>query len=308
MKKISPTNDLIFRKTFASKGNEDILAGLAKDFFSLEPRKITINNPYSIESYYKIVADKKELSARETIKDISASFEMEDFICEMQVDKISDYHARALYYALSAYTANYGRENAMQSYPNGKPNKYSSLRSVYALNFLGYNYYDDKNPYRIYQLYDAENKKPHEPKNIFIAYFEYRKVNNFLTPLKHWNDYINERPISPDAPDYIKKAVDLMNYINLSEEERRMIDAAERWEDEVDARIANSYYEGETKGVKIGREEGRKEGREEGEKRKAIKTTLKLLEFGISIEKIAEAVDFPVETIIKIQRGEIFDI
>jgi hypothetical protein len=32
------------------------------------------------------------------------------------------------------------------------------------------------------------------------------------------------------------------------------------------------------------------------------------LEFGDSIEKVAKAVELPVETIIKIQRGEIFDI
>jgi uncharacterized protein Yka (UPF0111/DUF47 family) len=79
-----------------------------------------------------------------------------------------------------------------------------------------------------------------------------------------------------------------MNYINLNEEERRVIDAAERWEDDIDARLANSYYE--------------------GEKRKAIKTALRLLELGDSIEKVADVVELPIETIIKIQRGEIFDI
>jgi hypothetical protein len=321
MKKASPTNDLIFRKTFASKGNEDILAGLAKDFFLLEPKKITINNPYSIENYYEVIDGEKQITMRETIKDVSASFETEDFISELQVQARPNYPARALFYALSAYAANYGLNSGETIGPKGrKPNKYSALRNIYSLNFLGFEPYADDRPFRIYQFYDVEGARPHAPENVFVGYFEYRKMNNLPPPHKHWSDYINGLPLAPDAPDYIKKAVDYMDYVNLSEEERRVIDAAERWQADIDAWMSDSYYEGEKKGKEMGKEEGikigeikgRKEGeikgKEEGEKRKAIVIAAKCFQRGDSIEQVAEVVDLPIETLVKIQRGEIFDI
>jgi predicted transposase YdaD len=83
-----------------------------------------------------------------------------------------------------------------------------------------------------------------------------------------------------------------MDYINLSEEEKRMIDAAERRQADIDSMLVQS--------------EKRVERRTK--KNEAIKTALKLLKLGLSIEQIAEVVELPIETILKIQRGEIFDI
>ena len=302
MKKKTATSDLVFRKTFASKGNEDILAGLAKDFFSIEPKDITINNPYSIENYYKIIDGERKLLS--TIHDVKASFKNGDLLCEMQVNSAENFKIRALYYAADAYASNYGLDGKMELGSAGLLDKYSSLRNIYAMNFLGYEEFKDEKPFRFYQLYDAESRKPHDPDNIFIAYFEFKKEKNLLARHKHWSDCFNERPLSPKAPAYIKKAVKCMDYINLSEEERGVVDAMERWQADFDSQ----FVQLEKRVKKESLEEGRIEGRVEGEKRNAIKTALRLLERGFSVEEIADLVELPVESIIKIQRGEIFDV
>jgi hypothetical protein len=36
--RILPTNDLMFKKAFASEGNEDITIGLIQDFFGFTPK------------------------------------------------------------------------------------------------------------------------------------------------------------------------------------------------------------------------------------------------------------------------------
>ena len=55
-KRISPTNDLAFKKTFSERGNEDVLQGIIGDFFDFRPKldDITITVPYSIKAYQEI--------------------------------------------------------------------------------------------------------------------------------------------------------------------------------------------------------------------------------------------------------------
>ena len=55
MNRISPTNDLAFKKVLASEENKDILGGLINDFFDVVAEEIVIENPYSIEAYIEHV-------------------------------------------------------------------------------------------------------------------------------------------------------------------------------------------------------------------------------------------------------------
>ena len=74
MERISPTNDLAFKKVLASEENKDILQGLIKDFFQIEVEEIIIENPYSIEAYKPIINGTETNELRQTIKDVSVSF------------------------------------------------------------------------------------------------------------------------------------------------------------------------------------------------------------------------------------------
>ena len=60
-----------------------------------------------------------------------------------------------------------------------------------------------------------------------------------------------------------------------------------------------SFAEGREEGRAEGREEGRAEGREEGRGEQARMTAVRMSKKGLSVEEIADAVDFSVETVKK---------
>ena len=51
MKKYLPTNDLLFKKTFASVGNEAILIGFLQDVLQIEIESIPVKQPYHIDQF-----------------------------------------------------------------------------------------------------------------------------------------------------------------------------------------------------------------------------------------------------------------
>ena len=57
--------------------------------------------------------------------------------------------------------------------------------------------------------------------------------------------------------------------------------------------------EGREEGEAIGREAGRKEGRKEGVIEQAKATAIRMNKKGLSLEDIAEAIDFNIETVKK---------
>jgi hypothetical protein len=146
--KISPTGDLAFKKVLASEENKDILRGLIKDFyfFVISEDDLVIENPYSIDTYKEYVEDKEVSILRHTAKDIAVSFnplkdvaaslKRADFIMEMQIKKARFFEERFLYYPFMRFCQNYGKVGFMETGSDGKLNRYSSLRPVYALNII----------------------------------------------------------------------------------------------------------------------------------------------------------------------------
>ena len=87
--KVSRTNDLAFKKAFSSAGNAESLIGLAKDILGIDIKEMSFIQPYSIESYIKMINNKQFAAFLQTIKDISAKIVLNDkdanFISELQV-------------------------------------------------------------------------------------------------------------------------------------------------------------------------------------------------------------------------------
>jgi len=136
MRKVKPTNDLLFRKTLASEENKDILQGLIRDTFGINPETITIKNPYSIHAYTEIKNNEIFLVERETIKDVAVYLEMSDFTVELQVRKTKFFNRRSLYYVFDAFCGNFNLTENLELGSNGEPDRFSSLRPIYSLNIL----------------------------------------------------------------------------------------------------------------------------------------------------------------------------
>ena len=118
---------------------------------------------------------------------------------------------------------------------DGKPIRYSSLRPVYSLNILGYNLFEqDDDALRILELYDPIRHKDFifedEKKLLRIGFFELKKNNVETDNQRYWRDYFNTGEADSKAPDYIKKASRIIEYINLCEEERNVLSTLERLE------------------------------------------------------------------------------
>ena len=155
-KRIPATSDLAFKKVLASEENKDILSGLIHDFFGVVAENLTIINPYSIDVCKDFAEGRKDMSVlRQTLNDITATFRMADFVSELQIRKTRYFDERSIYYPLKRFCDNYSIPGRMEIGADGKPNRCSSLRPVYALNILGYAHFpDDNGPLRIFELYD----------------------------------------------------------------------------------------------------------------------------------------------------------
>ena len=130
IKKVSRTNDLAFKKAFSSIGNTEPLIGLAKDILGIDIKEISFIQPYSIESYIKMINNKQFAVFMQTIKDLAAKIVLNDkdanFISELQVKGAKSFLERSLYYPTQKFSEDY------------KENKYGSMKPMYAINILGY--------------------------------------------------------------------------------------------------------------------------------------------------------------------------
>ena len=52
-KSMTPQNDFLFQKIFASKGNEDMLQEMLEEILNIKINNINITNEYTLEKMYK---------------------------------------------------------------------------------------------------------------------------------------------------------------------------------------------------------------------------------------------------------------
>jgi hypothetical protein len=269
MAKASPTNDLMFKKTFGSIGNEDIIKGFAADFFMVTSGKIVVANPYSIEAYEELDRNGgKTTTLRETLADITFRAEVESLTTEMQVSKTDYFDRRMLYYACDKYRSEYSAqqepelEEKQEDGEKEKTNRYKSLRPLYALDIIGYNYFPDDYAFHKFDLYDIDHKikfaDKKTGKDLFaISCFEYKKPCVEIANHRYWQMYFQGMDIPKEAPSYIKRAEQLLDLAKLSEKERKMYAECEKRKADIDAYISTAWSDGEASGVELGRAQER---------------------------------------------------
>jgi hypothetical protein len=139
----------------------------------------------------------------------------------------------------------------MERLESGKFDKYSSLRPVYSMNILGYNHFtegNDEDALRIFTLYDIQRNKSFGKDLISIGYFELLKKKVETQNQGYWRDFFLTGVAPKGAPSYIEKAAGLIEYSNLDEEERKMIDLMEKAQADIDSQIVTAYDDGKTEG------------------------------------------------------------
>ena len=75
--------------------------------------------------------------------------------------------------------------------------------------------------------------------------------------IRNWFEYFRAGEVAEDAPEYVREACELASYQNLREEEKNMISAREKAEQDAYAREAYRLRVAEERGMEQGLEQGR---------------------------------------------------
>ena len=271
------TNDYIFKKIFAKKGNESILKDLLNSILQIPIKSIEVVADTSLE---------RELESNKLgILDVKAKIDNETIVnIEIQIINRYNMIERTLFYWSGLYY------NVLQ-----KGEDYKEIKKVIAINILDYNEFEE-GPYheiaklRREYLYKILTDKI-EIHFIQIPKFK-KQRKDMKTKLDMWMDFISqidEKEVknAMSKNKEIKKAQEEYEYLTGEEAERRIAflrEKAIRDETSIfDAGKDIGFKDGIEKGIKKGIKQGK-----EKEQKEIVKSMLK--------EKL------PIETIIKITK------
>ena len=302
-KKVLSTNDLVFKKVFASPQNSHILIGFINDILGLHVEEVTIIDTYNIRSFYDA---KGNPDLRYTQVDVLAKLKDGSLVgIEMQVYKQLLYRERALFYTAGTYVSNYGKHELLNgAFIHRKMDvDYSALRPVYSICIMMENEFpEDNQPIHMFTLYDRKNqlvyKKVNHHELFNIVFLELRKSSaEMQANIKGWFDYFLQGKVSKDAPQYVHEACKEANYLSMSEEEKGMIDAREKARQDFIAIQATAWIEGEEKGMAEGMAEGMAKGMAEGKAKGTAELIATIKKNGKSIAEIANFIGMPKEEV-----------
>ena len=296
-KKIPVTNDYIFKKIFAKKGNESILKDFLIAVLEIPIEKVEVQAEVSLE---------KQLEQNKLGRlDILAVLDDNTTVnIEIQVLNPNHFIERTLYY----WSGNY-YNNLLAG------EDYRKVKKTIAINILDYEQFEEGPFHEIARLRrDYLNTILTDKLEIhFIQIPKFKKEEKDInTKLKQWMQFISQ--VNPKGVELamkenkeIKKANDEYEYLTGEAAERRLAflrDKAIRDEKSMlEGAREQAIKEGREKGIregrKQGREEGREKGREEGERKKQIEIAKRLLNMGIRIEDIEKATELTKEEIEK---------
>ena len=243
--RVLTTNDIVFKKVFASPQNSHILIGFINDILELDVTEVSVENTYNIRTFYD---EGKEPHIRYTQVDVLARLiDGRQVTIEMQVCTQGLFKERALFYVTEIYSANYSKHELEDN--EGRytvaERKYSALRPVYSVCIMMENeFVEDKNPIHRFRLYDEENDVHYENVSgedlLTIVFLEVGKSSSKMKKnIKAWFDYFRTGEVEKDAPQYLQEACQVAKYQNLEEVEKDMISARQK---AIDGALAREDY------------------------------------------------------------------
>lgn len=213
---INPKVDIVFRKLFASQGNEEILKALVSTIIEERLGEFKLNNCYSIEKYINNELDIISISAEEinhSIQyDISLLFELEKVYFEKHLT------------------------NLLNSYINDRilENNYKQGRKTILININDFSYINKTDYYNSYTLYNIKSNKRFnqlvEVHFLDLSQFN-KKPKELSTAIERWVYFLNNGYKIDDAiceqfreNKFLLRAVDKLRSMNLDNAEYEIYD------------------------------------------------------------------------------------
>ena len=295
-RQLKVTNDYIFKKIFAKKGNESILKDLLNSILQIKIKSIEVIADANLERQLE--------SNKLGILDLKAKVD-EETIVNIEIQIINRYNMieRTLFYWSGLYY------NVLQ-----KGADYKEIKKVIAINILDYNEFDE-GPYheiarlRREYLYKILTDKI-EIHFIQIPKFK-KQRKDMKTKLDMWMDFISqidEKEVknAMSKNKEIKKAQEEYEYLTGDEEERRIAflrEKAIRDENSIfDAGKDIGFKSVEKHGIKKGKKEGIEIGREQGIEQNKKEIANSMLKEKMPIETIMKVTKLSREEIEKIEK------
>ena len=308
---INPRIDIAFKKIFGSEENKDLLISLINSIVSEEDqvRIVTLLNPYNPKSFKE---DKLSILDIKAIGQNGKRFNI-----EIQITDEADYDKRALYYWAKLYT---------EQLKTG--DDYSNLNKAIGIHILNFTSILETEKYHnVFHIREKESGflyfKDLELHTIELNKFikssdqQWSDISSKIkTSLDMWSAFLMRHHLlnKDNLPkelnnNSLKKALDVIDVMNFSSEERESYEEHLRWFMIEASTLKKAEEKGEARGVEkgkaIGKAEGLAEGMIEGEARgeargiekERIITIQRLKAKGMDNQAIADMLDLSINKI-----------
>jgi len=287
--KMNPRVDFVFKKLFGTEESKDILIDLINSIVSEKDTVVDIElrNPYN---------EKQFLEDKRSVLDIKArSEEGKWYDIEMQVLPEDWFAKRSLYYWSRLYS---------EQLQEGK--HYRDLTKTICINILNFSQlYDEPSYHNVYKVRNVVSNS--ELLDEFELHFiELRKYDESLadslkTALDRWVNFLKlagvydseTMPEELKASPPVRKAMNLLERLSATKEERAIYDDRLKWIRDVESSLETM----ERRGRELGRAEGIEIGREQGLEQAKKENARKMLRKGMSIADVSECADLPEDTV-----------
>ena len=282
--------DYVFKRVFAYKGNEDVLADFLESILNIEIKKLKVKNPEMMKNSReeKLGVLDIKVETKENIIDLEMQVEDEENIEERE----ATYMGKLLSEQLEV------------------GDEYKKLKKSVVIFITNFNKYETNTYHNIAKMrFEKINKDEYvdmgykEEEQIGNKYIEFHVIElpKFIKKnpgvekrLEQWLWLIVGRKekveMAVKENKNVKKADKVLERISKDPKERERYEAILKAE--FNQKISNQKFmdkgiiEGEARGKIIGREEGMKEGKKEGKKQNQIEIAKKMLGDKIEIKTI----------------------
>ena len=291
---MNPRVDLAFKKIFGVEENKPLLISLLNSIVSTEDqvRDAELLNPYNSQNFSEDKSSILDIKARGNNGRV--------FNIEMQVADETDYDSRILYYWSKLYSDQIGSGDT-----------YSSLNKAIGIHILNFTSICTKkyhNKFYITEESGIRHFDKFELHTIELSKFSERikdddfdnLISKMKTKIDYWcaflakHDLLNKQKNKlPVECNDVKKALEVMNIMNYSKEERQAYEDKLQWLRIKASALDKRFNDGKQTGIKKGKKEGKKE---------AVKDVImNMLSQGIGIDIISSVTNMPTNEILKLK-------
>ena len=288
MSKLRVKSDIVFKRIFAHKGNEEFLIQFLSALLKV--------NITSIDIMHDIHLEKDIEEDKLGIWDVRAIIDKKEIVnIEIQIKDLKNIVQRSTFYA-----------SKIVSNQLVQAEQYQNIKPVIAICILDYEFL----PYEDY-INDTKtvlsNHRDYEinpyVKYIYIELPKFRKsVKKYDDIISQWLTFIdgvNSRGLEEamEKNEKVRKAQEELEYLEGDEAFKRKVELKEKYEKDMNSAI---HY-GREEGMKKGLQEGLQKGLQEGKTSEKKDIAKKMLEIGMDIEQIMKITDLSKEEIEKLK-------